>query len=236
MLGRAYIFRSIVFCLGLTVCTAAWLAVMADSPSNSNPSSSNPSSSNPPSSNPSPSNEPAAPQNRPAVEPSAPSLPQGIPDVDMPAPKLSTSEEAAINEILQIRREQGGLLDGTLLEELSGQAVSGSGPSPPGQDAEFARALRGVAAAADAEPKPNQPPLASPLNGPSPLPQTVRDDRPDAAGELQLIDLLRLTARRLDSQAADYEDADAYRQANRCRATAKQLRRLARELKAAPAY
>jgi hypothetical protein len=64
-------------------------------------------------------------------------------------------DEAAVREILEIRREQGGLLDGTLLDELSCPQTDGPADGPADatargrwQDEEFARALRGVATSA----------------------------------------------------------------------------------------
>lgn len=219
MLGRANISRSFVFCLGLSVCTAAWLAVMADGPSPQQPSK---------------IDKPLAPNAPPAGENEKPLRPPGDRDVDSPVPALPTTEEAVINEILQIRREQGGLLDGTLLEELSGQAAQGTGQSSPGQDAEFARALRGVAAAAAADSRPTLPPPVSPMIATPNQSLVDSEDRSNAVGDASLIELMRLTARRLDSQAADLEDVDEYRQAKRCRAAATKLRRLARDLKECP--
>ena len=217
MFGRIHFYRRSVFCVGLLVCAAAWLVVRADGPSTSLP--------------PTPG-KPAEAADRAASKVTRSSLPPGAQEVDSPGSTLSTTEQAVVNEILQIRREQGGLLDGTLLEELSGLGVQTPGSSTDGQEAEFARALRGVAAAASTDPSSKQQVVApgsahasasSSFGGGEDSPISTPTDT-------QVIAQLRLTARWLDSRGADLEDANDYRQADRCRATANQLRRLARDL------
>jgi hypothetical protein len=149
------------------------------------------------------------------------------------APALSSTEEAIVNEILQIRREQGGLLEGTLLEELSGSApqVPGQAAGAPGRpDDDFARALRGVAAAASSQ----SGPTGNDRESTAFLQEDAVDRREVPSDDRDLIALLRLTARRLDCQSADFEEANEYRRAARCRSAANQLRRLARELREHP--
>jgi hypothetical protein len=199
---------------------AAWLVVQADGPSSSVP--------------PTP-DKPAAADDRSASDHTRSSLPPGTQEVDSPSRILSTTEQAAVNEILQIRREQGGLLDGTLLEELSGLGAQAPGSSTDGQEAEFARALRGVAAAASTESNPER--VVAPGSTRASASSSLGggdDSRISTPTDTQLIEQLRLTARWLDSRGADFEEADDYRQADRCRATANQLRRLARDLKGPP--
>jgi len=170
------------------------------------------------------------------------------PEADKVAPALSSTEEAIVNEILQIRREQGGLLEGTLLEELSGSApqLPGQPAGAPGRpDDDFARALRGVAAAASSQsglpqsgPTQSGPTQSGPTGNDRESTAFLQEDAADRrevpSDDGDLIALLRLTARRLDCQSADFEEANDYRRAARCRSAANQLRRLARELREHP--
>jgi len=217
MPSRPHPYRILAIGLGLLACTAAWLAAIADGPA---PTSS------------SQTGKATAPGASTSREPS----PQRERNTALPS--LSPTEEAIISEILQIRREQGGLLDGTLLEELSGAASQPPGPATTAAgapDDEFVQALRGVAAASSAQLTPSPP--SFPEHRPDPI-----DSSRESAGERlarpsddeDLIPLLRLAARRLDWRSADFEDAEAYRPAQRCRSVANQLRRLARDLRQLP--
>lgn len=218
MPGRIHPYRLSALSIGLVACTAAWLVVKADGPAPPDPTN---------------LDKPASQDSTSTRESERPALPQRNPEAKSADSTLPASAEAIVNEILQIRREQGGLLDGTLLEELSDSDAQVPGRSPGGREEEFVRALRGVAAAAAANPNSSRQNHAIHSNtlANATFPPG-EDPRNDMSSDAQLIDLVRLTARRLDSQAADYEEADDYRHANRCRAIARQLRRLARELKA----
>ena len=228
MPDRPHLNRIPAICLGLFAGTVAWLALHADEPSRREP----------------PASEKTADSGVVPADaiPRHPQPPRPS-EADTVAPALSSIEEAIVNEILQIRREQGGLLEGTLLEELSGSA-----PQLPGQaagasgrpDDDFARALRGVAAAASSQSGLPQSGLTqsgltrNERESTGFLQEDAADRREVPPNDGDLIALLRLTARRLDCQSADFEEANEYRRAARCRSAANQLRRLARELRGHP--
>ncbi len=127
-----------------------------------------------------------------------------------PAPGKLRPDERVLQSILAIRREQGGLFDGTLLEELAA----------PTAEEDFLNALRGVAA--------NAPPLVRPVQAIRPLPAPERSNL--GASDSQLAQTLRLASRQLDGKAADLEDSCHYKQADQLRSLARKLRKQAREL------
>ncbi len=178
---------------------------------------------------------------------SAGSPPNPRPPLTPPSP--TRSEDAAVRAILEIRREQGGLLDGTLLDELSRAGTGDPTDTAAGsrwQDEEFARALRGVATSAS---QAGEPLLSDPAvpAAPGSLGTTAIPDLPPLCGtglpnsavdnaeldnaELdggELVDALRSAARRLDQQANHLEDTQRYADADRLRALSRRIRRESR--------
>ncbi|MHB8951670.1 MAG: hypothetical protein ACYC4U_01680 [Pirellulaceae bacterium] len=185
-----------------------------------------------------------------------PDRPVGPPPNSRPG-TVACPDEAAMQAILEIRREQGGLLDGTLLDQLS-RPESGQSTDPSAgdrwQDEEFRRALRGVALSADhptshADSEPSGTEHPAPLT--APLPGTIRCDSPPTrerwAGRIRavddggLVEALRHASRKLDEQANDLEDSQQFAAADRLRNLSRRIRREARrsngssDLKSTPA-
>lgn len=171
----------------------------------------------------------AAPLNEPAV-PTVSQRATDAPDTSQQlrpdTVNLGPEEQAAIRAILELRRRQGGLLDGTGL----GQADSASGDAAARsqqEDAEFAQVLQQVVATRheDKGLSPSQEVL-SPRDPSQAGPEPSQPGAPNA--DAALIDTLRLAARQLDAHAADLEGENRFRDADRLRALSNRLRREAR--------
>jgi hypothetical protein len=148
---------------------------------------------------------------------------------DTPAP-LGPEEQAAIREILELRRRQGSLLGGMGLSQVDPSAGDAVAKSQGEDEEEFARVLRRVVATAQAGhavegviPSQEVPSLDDTSRTSAGLDQP---DEPNA--DAQLIEVLRAAARQLDSRAADLEGTNHFRDADRLRSLSTRLRREAR--------
>jgi hypothetical protein len=178
--------------------------------------------------------------------PTPPLATQCAPDSGLPSPRPSLTppspagpDETAMRAILEIRREQGGLLDGTLLDELSRTGTGDPKEAADGgrwQDEEFARALRGVATSASHAAEASLPEPAVPANSAS-AGATAHSDLPPRCGtaspnsavdEPALVNALRGAARQLEQQANHLEDCQQYADADRLRALSHRIRRESR--------
>ena len=125
---------------------------------------------------------PPSPPRRPLRRGPASSPPNPRPPLTPPSP--ARPDETAVRAILEIRREQGGLLDGTLLDELSRTGTGDPTDAADGgrwQDEEFARALRGVATSASHAAVPSLPEPAVPAT-PASVGATAHSDLPPRGG------------------------------------------------------
>jgi hypothetical protein len=146
-----------------------------------------------------------------------------------------SDRNTAVRDILEIRREQGGLLDGTLLHELAAPPHDKSGDFPATshwEDDEFARALRDVVATAPTTVEPPDPiaPRGKTLAGGAAYGERVDPDL-DFTMPLRdsaLVQSLRSASRQLDLQANDLEDKDQFDDADQLRALSDRLRHVAR--------
>ncbi len=150
---------------------------------------------------------------------------------------LSTGPDknTAMRDILEIRREQGGLLDGTLLNELAAPPRGKSGNFPATshwEDDEFARALRDVVATPPAAVEPPDPivPRDKALAHDGAYGERVDHDQDFTVSvrDSVLVQSLRRASRELDLKANDLEDMDQFDDADQLRALSDQLRHEAR--------
>ena len=132
-------------------------------------------------------------------------------------------------------REQGGLLDGTLLNELAAPPRGKSGNFPATshwEDDEFARALRDVVATPPAAVEPPDPivPRDKALAHDAAYGERVDHDQDFTVSvrDSVLVQSLRSASRELDLKANDLEDVDQFDDADQLRALSDQLRHEAR--------
>ncbi len=209
--------RPVVFCLGAALLLAASVAVVLSAAI--------------------PVDQAAQPTQ--ATTPCAPASSPPNPRPPLTSPSPARPDETAVRAILEIRREQGGLLDGTLLDELSRTGTGDPTDAADGgrwQDEEFARALRGVATSASHAAEPSLPEPAVPAT-PASVGATAHSDLPPRGGtgspnsavdEPGLVDALRSAARQLDQQANHLEDCQRYADADRLRVLSHRIRRESR--------
>ena len=200
------------------------------------------------------SHSPKAAVRRRAVAPSSHDSEAGAPRIAAPG-TTTHPDEATVREILEIRREQGGVLDGTLLDELSRPPTvdRADAPNNPGrwQDEEFARALREVTASASTACRQTSPQARSAAVRDPPRrrsqAQADRTGRPAALSrylssrrllellggdepvdDVELVRALRYASRQLDRKANDLEDVQRYNDADQLRVLSERLRQESR--------
>ena len=169
-------------------------------------------------------------------------------------------DEATLREILEIRREQGGVLEGTLLDELSRSATGDRADTTATdrwQEEEFTRALRGVATAASqagtqASPQPPVPQSEIPrleVSGIEPSPATLSPGAPANSPSVPALGTLGsdepvddanwcgpcgYASRQLDRKANDLEDGQRYSDADQLRVLSERLRQESRRWGSTP--
>ncbi|MFW6169164.1 MAG: hypothetical protein ACODAD_01655 [Planctomycetota bacterium] len=136
-----------------------------------------------------------------------------IPAANSPGERIP----GAWRDILEVRREDGDLYRGTVFDELGS----------PATEEEFLEALQAVAARrGDKSRRTNLP---ASLDQQSSRIRPIEVER-SASTDLELAATLRLTARQLDTKAADLENERQYAEADEYRSLAHRLRTQARTL------
>ena len=152
-----------------------------------------------------------------------------------------SKRETHLREIIELRKQIGSPLEGTLLEEANGE----------NGDADFEAALRRVAAdseaagpdekpAAEFAPHPPLqatpppfPPETSPFQESTLLPpRTWSPDSPEIADPDAMVHQLREMARSIEAVANQFEDQEDYAPADKLRELIHHMRTTARELRA----
>ncbi len=132
-------------------------------------------------------------------------------------PERVVPDERALRDIQEIRREQGGLFKGTLLEELAA----------PTSDEDFLEALRSVAVKSSSAVVPAS--NTARVDAPS-LAPLLKQPAFVAPADAQLVRTLRATAKQLDDRAVVFEASRQYKRADQLRSLARKLRKQARKL------
>ena len=134
----------------------------------------------------------------------------------------------AVREILRIRQQQGDLLEGTVLNSLSGSTAKGDGNAgSEAGDAGFAAILRQVAG----ESRPAQ--SCNTDARPACTESCRRAARAERSGDVRLVASLRAASRELGRKANELEEQRRFSRADQLRELAARVRREARTLEAA---